>query len=93
MSWVSEKTFWTDTAERVISTAAQGAIIGWGVDTLNAAAGALPPFGAIGVGAASGAVLTLLKCVAAAGARKDSRPAVAVSTYEPKYAAPTDEEK
>lgn len=79
MSWVTDKTFWTDTAERVLSTAAQGAIIGWGVDTLNAAAGALPPFAAIGVGAASGAVLTLLKCVAAGGTRKDNLPAIAVS--------------
>lgn len=93
MSWITSKAFWTDTAERVVSTAAQGAIIGWGVDTLNAAAGALPPFAAIGIGAASGAVLTMLKCVAAGGTRKDNRPAVGVPTYEPKYAATTDEEK
>lgn len=86
MSWLTDRTFWSDTLERTVSTAAQGALIGWGVDTLNAAADALPPLAAIGIGAASGAVMTLLKCVAAGGVRKDNRPAVGPS-YEPRYAA------
>lgn len=89
MSWITSRTFWEDTGERTVSSAAQGFIAGASLEAvvfgpellaLNladmAAAG--------GIGAGIMAALTLAKCLVTAGARKDNVPAI--GTYQPKRA-------
>lgn len=65
MSSVFTTEFWRDTAERVISSAAQGALVGWGAGSFTslsevATAGQIAAFGALGM-----AIATFLKCLIA----------------------------
>ncbi len=60
--------FWRATFERAISTAAQSALLAWGGGTLPAVS---LPWWTIPAFAAGGAVLTVLKALAAAKATGD----------------------
>jgi hypothetical protein len=58
--------FWRDTAERTISSAAQGAITGWGTAAVfTSVSDVVSAAQVAGFGALSMAVLTFLKCLVA----------------------------
>ncbi len=84
MSSVFTRSFWKDTAERVISSAAQGALVGWaGVEVLASpdaivTAGEAAAYGALGMG-----VATLLKCLIASRLGDEGTASVVTLDPEP----------
>ncbi|GAA3699286.1 hypothetical protein GCM10022377_10360 [Zhihengliuella alba] len=75
-------TFWKDTAERVISTIAQVALVTIGAEAFNVIEADWAAIAAVSVG---GGVVALLKAVAASGIG-DHTPSL-VNTNEPKHRA------
>lgn len=86
MSYLTTKQFWKDTAERVVSTAAQTAVAAFGTGAFAASAtegelGSLPWQGAITITALS-AFLAFLKALAAKGVGNPSSASL-VATSDP----------
>lgn len=89
MSWINDKGFWADTAERVLSSAGQGIVAGAGLEGIvsamqaEGASTSLDLAGlamSAGIGAVLMAVLTFAKCLATAGVTAGNPSIAQVST-------------
>lgn len=60
------RAFWRDAAERTISSAAQGALVGWGAGAFTAIGEVVTAAEAAALGGLGMGVATLLKCIAVA---------------------------
>lgn len=84
MSWITDRGFWRDTAERALSSAAQGAITGAGLDAIIVSPSTSIDIARLGMLAGVGGVfmgaLTLLKCIATAAGTRGNPSIGAVST-------------